>query len=85
MPCLNPDGTLSPTARRILGALPETASPEAVSAEVLALETGLPLFRVRASVREALNGGLVVEQAGLLRRTALADDLLAKSEVAAER
>ncbi len=85
MPCLNPDGTLSPTARIILGSVPAAMSPEAVSAEVLALETGLPLFRVRASIREALNARLVVESVGLLRRTAYGDELLAKTEVAAVR
>ncbi len=48
MPCLNPDGTLTPTARALLTALEAAAT----AAPALAAHTGLPLWRVRASLRE---------------------------------
>ena len=48
MPCLNPDGTLTETARKLLTVL-ET---ETADASWLADLTRLPLWRVRASLRE---------------------------------
>ncbi len=58
MPCLNPDGTLTETARALLAAL-ETA---AGAAPALAAQTGMPLWRVRSSLRE-LRGHDLVEVA----------------------
>lgn len=55
MPCLNPDGTLTRVARDLLTAL----EPAPVSAPVLASATGLPLWRVRASLRELAGQELV--------------------------
>lgn len=54
MGCVNPDGTLSASARKMLKILTEAKAPEEAS-----VESGEPLFRVRASLRE-------MEQAGLL-------------------
>ncbi|KJV09532.1 hypothetical protein VZ95_10910 [Elstera litoralis] len=48
MPCLNPDGTLTEVARKLLTAL----DAEAIAAPSLAQHCGLPLWRVRASLRE---------------------------------
>ncbi|MCK6443096.1 hypothetical protein [Elstera cyanobacteriorum] len=55
MPCLNPDGTLTRVARDLLTAL----EPAPVPAPVLASATGLPLWRVRASLRELAGQDLV--------------------------
>lgn len=54
MACINPDGTLAPAAKAILKALESPATP----AEV-AQRTGLPLFRVRSSLRELTEAGLL--------------------------
>jgi len=54
MACINPDGTLAPAAKTILKALETPATP----AEV-AQRTGLPLFRVRSSLRELTEAGLL--------------------------
>lgn len=57
MACINPDGTLSPSAIRVL-----KAAEQPKTAAELAQVSGLPLFRVRSSLRELV-------QAGLLRET----------------
>ena len=54
MACVNPDGTLTPSARKILEALTSASRPEAI-----AVATGVPLFRVRSSLRELEAAGLV--------------------------
>jgi len=60
MACLNPDGSLSSSARELLKLASEPLSPEKISAEL-----ATPLFKVRASLREMLAAGLVEErQAG---------------------
>jgi predicted Rossmann fold nucleotide-binding protein DprA/Smf involved in DNA uptake len=59
MPCINPDGTLTPSAKAMLSAL---YSP--VTLEEVAKSTGLPLFRIRSSIREMLEAGLVEEEGG---------------------
>jgi DNA-binding IclR family transcriptional regulator len=56
MACVNPDGTLSASARAILAALEHRAT-----AELVAAETKLPLFRVRSGLRELVEAGLVVK------------------------
>jgi DNA-binding IclR family transcriptional regulator len=55
MACVNPDGTLSPSALSILAALAEgpIAAPE------IARRSGLPLYRIRSSIRELVGAGLV--------------------------
>ncbi len=57
MPCVNADGTVTATARALLKSL-ETP----LSAEEIAGKLGLPLFRVRSSLREMVEAGLVVVQ-----------------------
>ncbi len=54
MACVNPDGTVSASARAILAELDRVSTPERIAAEV-----GLPLFRVRSSLRELAAAGLV--------------------------
>ena len=59
MACINPDGTLTPSAKAILSAV---SSPTPL--EEVAKSTGLPLFRIRSSIREMLEAGLVEEKEG---------------------
>lgn len=54
MACINPDGTLSEVAKRVLGRL---ADPHTVPQ--LAAATGLPVYRIRATVRETGRAGLI--------------------------
>ncbi|TET28373.1 hypothetical protein E3J68_03115 [Candidatus Aerophobetes bacterium] len=59
MACINPDGTLTPSAKAMLSAVSSPAPLEEV-----AKSTGLPLFRIRSSIREMLEAGLVEEKEG---------------------
>jgi hypothetical protein len=59
MACINPDGTLTPTAQAVISAL-KTCS----SAGEIGLATGLPIYRVRATIRELIEAGLVLEKGG---------------------
>lgn len=59
MPCINPDGTLTESARNLLNALHEP-----LTAEELAKKIPLPLYRVRSSVREMMDVGLIKETEG---------------------
>jgi len=59
MPCILPDGSVTPTAKKVLA-----VASEAKSAEEIAQATGMPLYRVRSSVRELLEGGLLQEREG---------------------
>ena len=54
MACVNPDGTVTPSAVAILAAL-----RSADTAELIAPSAGLPLFRVRSALRELVAAGLV--------------------------
>ena len=54
MACVNPDGTMTPSAISIL-----TALRSADAAELIAPATGLPIFRVRSALRELVAAGLV--------------------------
>jgi hypothetical protein len=62
MACLAADGSLTDSGRRMLAAVAGAATPEAVAAAV-----GLPLYRVRAGLRELAAAGLVLEQDGRFR------------------
>jgi DNA-binding IclR family transcriptional regulator len=64
MGCVNPDGSLSTQARSILDVL-ETSN----ELDDVARKTGLPLYRVRAAVRELIQAGLVEEVDGGHRAT----------------
>ena len=57
MACINPDGTVSPSARTILRAAETPQTP----AELAAI-TGLPLYRIRSSLRELIQAELLREQ-----------------------
>ncbi len=59
MACVNPDGTLTPSAKAMLSTL---SLPLAL--EEVAKSTGLPLFRIRSSIREMLEAGLVEKEEG---------------------
>lgn len=60
MACVNADGSLTSSALGLLKLATQPVSPERISKEL-----GTPLFKVRASLREMLAAGLVVErQAG---------------------
>ncbi len=54
MACINPDGTLSVVAKRVLT---EMRQPHTAAAAARAV--GLPLFRIRATVRETSRAGLI--------------------------
>jgi hypothetical protein len=83
MACVNPDGTLSPSGRKLLSRLPAPDAPEGTTQDGLGAMTGLPLFRVRSSLRELLAAGLVEEELSLFRRTAAGDEALARDAAAA--
>ncbi len=59
MACVNPDGTVEPVARAVLLALRTLITPDEVARQVR-----LPLYRVRSSLRELLQAGLVEERDG---------------------
>jgi len=59
MPCVLPDGSVTPTAKKILS----TALQEK-SAEEISELTGMPIYRVRSSVRELLSAGFIEEKGG---------------------
>lgn len=78
MACINPDGTLSTVARGLLELLETPHTPEA-SATILAL----PLFRIRASVRELHRAQLIeLTPTGLIRTSLGAEALLLDTEAA---
>lgn len=54
MACINPDGTLTPSALKVLEALKEPRTAEDVRGI-----TGQPLYRVRSNLREMESAGLV--------------------------
>lgn len=56
MACISPDGTLSEPARKVLRSLVQGKGLEEVAAEV-----DVPLYRIRSSVRELAQAGLVQE------------------------
>lgn len=57
MACVNPDGTLSVTAKSILSAL---SNP--LTIQDLAAETRQPVFVIRSALRELGNAGFVEPQ-----------------------
>ncbi len=60
MPCVKPDGTLEPMAQAIVRALCTPRTLEGIC-EYLRL----PLYRVRSTVRELVEAGLVAESDGV--------------------
>jgi predicted transcriptional regulator len=59
MPCVLPDGSVTPTAKKVL-----SAATVANSAEELAKTAGVPIYRVRSSIRELLEAGFLEEKEG---------------------
>jgi len=57
MGCINPDGTLTETARKVLLSIKDTALNE----KGIAQATGLPMFKVRASIRDMFGVGFLYE------------------------
>jgi hypothetical protein len=55
MPCLNPDGTLTRFAHAVLSRL--DAGPAGAAA--IASASALPLYRIRATIRETAAAGLI--------------------------
>ncbi|WP_070121435.1 hypothetical protein [Bacillus marinisedimentorum] len=55
MACVNADGTLTGTARKILNVLTD----EVKSTDEIAASAGLPMFKVRSLVREMAQSGVV--------------------------
>jgi predicted methyltransferase len=64
MACINPDGTLTPTAQAVIAAL---YTP--TSAMDIGQTAGLPIYRVRATLRELGEAGLVGEKDGVFQLT----------------
>lgn len=64
MPCINADGTLTPSARKVLEALRQP-----MTSEQLAEAAGLSLYRVRSSLREMEQAGLIALVEGVYRLT----------------
>ncbi len=64
MPCVKPDGTLEPMAGAILRALRTPRTVEGVCDFLR-----LPLYRVRSTVRELVEAGLVTELEGQVALT----------------
>lgn len=56
MACVNADGTLTKSAQAVLEALRAPATPAEVAGK-----TGFPLFRIRSSLRELKEAGLLDE------------------------
>jgi predicted transcriptional regulator len=65
MACITADGSLTEQARAVLKALTPGRRVEEVAAQA-----GLPLYRVRSSVRELVQAGLVEETNAIYRTTA---------------
>lgn len=59
MACINPDGTLSESAKVLLSNIQDPLTPEEISKKV-----GQPLFKVRSSLREMMAAELVREEGG---------------------
>lgn len=73
MACMNNRGGLSDSARRMLAAMEHPATPEDVASR-----TELPLFRVRAGLREMAGAGLVELKGGSYTATQQGRALLQK-------
>jgi predicted transcriptional regulator len=59
MACVNPDGTITESARALLGIIENPKTPEEISKQL-----GQPLFKIRSSLREMVSADLVKEEGG---------------------
>ncbi|MGB9641271.1 MAG: winged helix-turn-helix domain-containing protein [Anaerolineales bacterium] len=57
MACINPDGTLTPTATLVL-----TTANHPITVAEISQSSGLPLYQVRSSLRELVANGLLKEE-----------------------
>lgn len=65
MACINPDGSLGPSARALLVLLENPLAPEEIAEQLKR-----PLFQIRSSLREMSNAQLVGVELGRYVRTA---------------
>ncbi|WP_275118030.1 hypothetical protein [Alkalihalobacterium chitinilyticum] len=76
MACVNPDGTLTSSAKALLIAIQDQAlTPEDISKKI-----GQPLFKVRSSLRDMKSGGFVEAQGDEFIISEGAKKLLARSQ-----
>ena len=59
MACVNPDGSITETAKALLRVLESPLTPEEISRQI-----GQPLFKVRSSLREMTGAELIKEEEG---------------------
>jgi predicted transcriptional regulator len=59
MPCILPDGSVTESAKKVLSAAMKEKNPEEI-----AKAAGLPLFRVRSSIRELTEAGFIESRNG---------------------
>ena len=59
MACVNPDGSISESARVLLKAADSPGTPEEIGKKI-----GQPLFKIRSSLRELHDAGFVAEKDG---------------------
>jgi predicted transcriptional regulator len=59
MACVNPDGSVTESAKALLGVLDKPMAPEEISQQI-----GQPLFKVRSSLREMTGAELIKEEEG---------------------
>lgn len=73
MGCINPDNSLTATAKRMLQIV---SVP--VPAERIAKELSIPMFKTRSSLREMTGAGLIEERDGLYIISGKGKELLNK-------
>ncbi len=73
MACINADGSLTPIAQKVLNAILEPAIPMQIQQI-----SGLPIYRVRASLRELMDLGLVQQNGENYQTTELGKTYLTK-------
>ena len=71
MPCITPDGRLTESAKKILSAASDLSTPDEISKAA-----GIPLFRVRSSLRELGDARMLEGIDGKFRRTVLGEEKL---------
>ncbi len=74
MPCINPNGQITDSARKLLSAMERPAPLPKVAAD-----TGLPLYRIRSAVRELAQAGLVSKSGDAWQITAEGHAAMARS------
>jgi predicted transcriptional regulator len=59
MACVNPDGSISESGRALIKAAESHVTPEEIGKKI-----GQPLFKIRSSLRELHDAGLIAEKDG---------------------